>query len=508
MALRDFSSIVLAVGSILAAADFCCGELPGKQSQWHGFARNDFTHGGRKCILVSPKKAAAGAPWVWRARFFGHEPQADVALLKLGYHIAYCDVGGLFGSPTAVKHWNSFYGMATKEFGLAKKPALEGMSRGGLIIYNWGAANPDKVACLYGDAPVCDFKSWPGGKGNGKGGGGAWQACLKAYGFSEDQALSFKGNPIDNLKPLAEAKIPILHVVGAADVVVPVAENSAIIEERYRKLGGEITVISKPGIGHHPHALKDPKPIVEFVVKHTSSKKPTEKKPAKKAASLDPKTTYHQGRTLADWEASLQNKSPYIRWITVARLDREGPCPTYFVPHLLDLTSDADGRVARHAVGALGQLPSHADITMPVLRQIAATSLHPGQREAVAALGLLAVESPKKNATMLRKMLNSEDVTVRILAYRGLWQLEKKTQYLGLMLDDVGRIQNKCRRRGTVLSLTHFAAQESIFVPALERFVKATPSRKRHEAEERIVADIRKRAIPLIAARKARSDND
>jgi len=205
---------------------------------------------------------------VWRARFFGHEPQADIALLKLGFHVVYCDVAQLFGSPTAVKHWNSFYERVTKEFGFAKKPALEGMSRGGLIIYNWAAANPDKIACLYGDAPVCDFKSWPDGNGTSKRSDRAWADCLKAYGFTEEEALAYRGNPIDNLKPLAEAKIPILHVVGAADETVPVAENSAIIEARYKELGGDITVISKPGIGHHPHALKDPKPIVDFIVRH------------------------------------------------------------------------------------------------------------------------------------------------------------------------------------------------------------------------------------------------
>ncbi|MCH2026161.1 MAG: hypothetical protein MK172_10500, partial [Verrucomicrobiales bacterium] len=66
-----------------------------------------------------------------------------------------------------------------------------------------------------------------------------------------------------------EARIPILHVVGAADKVVPVEENSAIIEKRYRELGGTIKVISKPGIGHHPHALKDPKPLVDFILKHS-----------------------------------------------------------------------------------------------------------------------------------------------------------------------------------------------------------------------------------------------
>ena len=244
-------------------------EFAGKQTEWQGFDRYDFMVDGRRCWVVTPKSAAEGRPWVWRARFFGHEPQADIALLREGFHLAYCDVAGMFGSPRAVEHWNAFYQVMTKEHGLAKRPALEGMSRGGLIIFNWAAANPDQVACLYADAPVCDFKSWPGGKGNGQGGGGAWKQCLDAYGLSEADALTYQHNPIDNLKPLADAGVPLLHVVGDADVVVPVEENTAIIEARYTKLGGSIQVIHKPDVGHHPHSLKDPAPIVAFVLKHT-----------------------------------------------------------------------------------------------------------------------------------------------------------------------------------------------------------------------------------------------
>jgi hypothetical protein len=52
-------------------------------------------------------------------------------------------------------------------------------------------------------------------------------------------------------------------------VVLP-AKNSDIIEQRYRQLGGEIQVIRKPGIGHHPHGLDDPKPVVDFILKHAS----------------------------------------------------------------------------------------------------------------------------------------------------------------------------------------------------------------------------------------------
>ncbi|MBL7134691.1 MAG: prolyl oligopeptidase family serine peptidase [Phycisphaerae bacterium] len=235
-----------------------------------GFTRHDFQLDGVGCIVVSPKTVAPGKPWIWRARFFGHEPQADAALLARGFHVAYCNVGGLFGSPQAVARWNKFYAYLTTKHGFSKKPALEGMSRGGLIIYNWAAANPKKVSCIYGDAPVCDFKSWPGGKGKGKGSRGDWQQCLKVYGFTEAQAMAYKRNPIDNLKPLADAKVPLLNVCGDADPVVPMAENTTVLAERYRKLGGKITVIAKKGVGHHPHSLKDPKLIVDFVLKHTA----------------------------------------------------------------------------------------------------------------------------------------------------------------------------------------------------------------------------------------------
>ena len=243
--------------------------FPGAVSEWQGYTRYEFRVDERTCYVVTPKEAAPGKPWIWRARFWGHEPQTDVALLGKGFHVVYMDVGGLFGSPKAVKHWDAFYKYLTDEHGFAKKAALEGMSRGGLIIYNWAAANPDKVACIYGDAPVCDFKSWPGGKGEGAGSPEAWQQCLEVYGFTEEEAMAFKGNPIDHLEPLAKAKIPLLNVCGAADEVVPMCENTKILEERYKALGGSIKVIAKEGVGHHPHSLKDPAPIVEFVLKHT-----------------------------------------------------------------------------------------------------------------------------------------------------------------------------------------------------------------------------------------------
>ena len=50
---------------------------------------------------------------------------------------------------------------------------------------------------------------------------------------------------------------------------MPIDENTRLVEKRYQKLGGPITVIAKPGVGHHPHSLENPGPIVPSVLKHT-----------------------------------------------------------------------------------------------------------------------------------------------------------------------------------------------------------------------------------------------
>ena len=239
--------------------------FPGEKTEWNGFDRYDFQFGEASAIVVVPKTTAPGRPWIWRARFWGHEPQTDVALLERGFHVAYCDVADLFGGPPAVAQWNAFYEAMTTKHALAPKVALEGLSRGGLIIYNWAKANPTKVACIYADAPVCDIRSWPRDHSSRQN----WEACLAVYGLTEAEAETFTGNPIDGLDGLVEAGVPLLHIVGDADTVVPVAENTAVLETRYRALGGSIEVIHKPGIGHHPHSLKDPTPIVEFILKNT-----------------------------------------------------------------------------------------------------------------------------------------------------------------------------------------------------------------------------------------------
>lgn len=239
-----------------------------KASVWNDHERLDFVHEGRPALLVRPKSAAPGKPWIWRTEFFGHEPQADIALLKTGFHVAYLDMQNLYGAPVALEAMDRFHSYLTAAYGLSNKVVLEGFSRGGLYAFNWGARRPELTAGIYADAPVCDFKSWPGGKGKGPGSAGDWQRLLKVHGFkNEDEALAWKLNPVDHMEPLAKAKVPVFAVIGAADEVVPVEENIDLLEKRLKEFGGSIEVIRKPGGKHHPHSLPDPAPIVDFAVK-------------------------------------------------------------------------------------------------------------------------------------------------------------------------------------------------------------------------------------------------
>ena len=238
-------------------------------STWMGFDRIDFEVAGRNCLLVIPKHTAKNNPWIWRTEFFGHEPQGDSMLLANGYHVAYMDIYNMYGAPAGLDLMDKFYAYLTAEQQLHKKTVLEGFSRGGLFAFNWAARNPNQVACIYVDAPVLDFKSWPGGKFTGKASPGDWKQLLEIYGLTEQQAMAYTLNPIDNLAPLAKAKIPIISVCGDADKIVPMAENTTIAAQRYKKLGGMMKVISKPGVDHHPHSLKDPTPIVQFILQNT-----------------------------------------------------------------------------------------------------------------------------------------------------------------------------------------------------------------------------------------------
>ena len=180
--------------------------------------------------------------------------------LKAGIAIAGVDVGESYGSPKGRAVYSSLHEHLVSKRGLTKQACLLARSRGGLMLYCWAVENPDKVKCITGIYPVCNISSYPGFK----------RAC-GAYGLTAEElkAQLSEHNPIDRLAPLAKAKVPIFHIHGDNDSVVPLDKNSAIIKERYDKLGGPMTLEVVKGQGHNMWSgWFQSQSLVDFVIKH------------------------------------------------------------------------------------------------------------------------------------------------------------------------------------------------------------------------------------------------
>ncbi len=178
--------------------------------------------------MVVPGKAAPGNPWSWQGCYWDHQPQAEVELLKRGYHIA-------FITPDPGKQWDAWYAYLTEKLGLSKKPAFVGMSRGGLNEYTWATSNPDKVSAIYADNPAISPES------------------------------------LSKLGALVKNNVPLLNICGSIDPLL--GNHTLVMESIYQRLGGRISVMIKDGFAHHPHSLPDPKPIADFIEKNFNPEK-------------------------------------------------------------------------------------------------------------------------------------------------------------------------------------------------------------------------------------------
>lgn len=197
---------------------------PFQRQEGEGFGVKDPAAGQRRCIVVVPKLPAPGNPWSWRGCYWDHQPQTEVELLQRGFHIAYISANATLKPG---REWDAWYEFLTDKHGLSSKAAFIGMSRGGEYAYTWATFHPDKVSCIYADNP------------------GANRELLQRLG------------------ELVAHDVPLLHVCGSIDPVL--GKNSTVIEGIYEQCGGRISVMIKDGSGHHPHSLRDPTPIADFI---------------------------------------------------------------------------------------------------------------------------------------------------------------------------------------------------------------------------------------------------
>ena len=230
-----------------------------------------FTVDGKTVTLKVPDQAAPGKPWLWVGEFGGHLKSLEDGLVAKGWHVVYVGVSNQFGSARAMATWDKVYADLREKRGLSAKPALLGISRGGLYVNAWTRLHPDRVSILCLDNGVCDIRSWPGGfplTAKGKGSANDWKLYKAEFRFTTDEeALAKSPRPTDGLEPAVKAGVYLVSVHGTADTVVPFVDNAKPVVDFWAKSGGKFKVFPKEGGDHHPHGLKDPAPLIELFIK-------------------------------------------------------------------------------------------------------------------------------------------------------------------------------------------------------------------------------------------------
>jgi len=204
-------------------------------------------------------------PWVWYAPTLPNLPGPEERWMferftQAGLAIAGIDAGESYGSPNGNRVFDRLYAEMIKR-GYSKKPIMLGRSRGRLQTLSWAADHPDQVACWTGIYPVCNLASYPG-----------LQQAAGAYELTpselKDRLKEF--NPVDRMKKLALAKVPLFAIHGDVDKVVPLELNSGLLKEAYTAAGGpDMELIIPPGQGHNMWAgFFECKELVDFAIKH------------------------------------------------------------------------------------------------------------------------------------------------------------------------------------------------------------------------------------------------
>ena len=232
------------------------------------YSPEEFNMGQSKCFVLDGNSTAKEKPWVWYAPTLPHHPDPSHSwyidkLLEKRISFAGCDQGEVRGSPESILRFSDFYNeMVLRRY--STKPVLLGQSRGGLMMLSWAVRNPNKLAAYAGIYPVQNLRSWPIKSSLG--------ATLRDFGMDKKTFIEEidAHNPINYLPGMAKAQVPIFLVHGDSDKVVPIDENSGLVEKRYQELGGKVDVEVVPGAGHQViDAFFKSKNLIEFLIKHS-----------------------------------------------------------------------------------------------------------------------------------------------------------------------------------------------------------------------------------------------
>lgn len=240
-------------------------------SDWNGYELREFIFEEHPAKLVIPRES--NGCLAIKTEYWDAFPEAvEIPLLEQGFHLCYIQNDNRLGTEKDLDRKARFVRFISPSYGLKSKCVPIGMSCGGLFAIKFAARYPELVSCLYLDAPVVNYMSWPCGFGTATDVPKDHSEILGALGLSDiSELLAYRKMPLDCLPELVKYRIPAVMVTGDSDHTVPYCENGVFLERAYKNAGIEIEVYVKPGGDHHPHGLLESEKVVDFILKNCNA---------------------------------------------------------------------------------------------------------------------------------------------------------------------------------------------------------------------------------------------
>lgn len=241
------------------------------KEMWYGFECEEFSFEGHDATVVFPKVEPVGKIAI-KVEYWNAFPDVEIKLLERGYYVVGVDNISRFATKEDCDIKARFLEYIAKEYGIKGKCVPVGMSCGGAHALRFAGFYPELVSCVFIDAPVLNYCSFPGKIGN-EDCEGVWEReFIKAYpGIKRYQLLNFPEHPINMADVLIENKIPVIMVYGAEDKTVIYEENGKLLEDAFD--GTDLLKTICVGCrGHHPHGMIDPEDnntIADWIAEHS-----------------------------------------------------------------------------------------------------------------------------------------------------------------------------------------------------------------------------------------------
>jgi len=232
---------------------------------WYGFRRTKFEFMGYTAWVVEPdeplKEIDGARPWTWTMQWADAfvDRTGVLDLLRKGFHHVTIEAYSTRANDEALPVFAEFQKFLVDKLGFDPQANLVGLSWGGFYSIRYTNAFPQNVRKIYLDCPLLNFQDW---EADNERKVGSWALCPPADGRWENDPRM----PVNMAESVAKAGISVLLIYGGQDRTVDPKLNCELFIERFKAVGGDISVQCNGANGHHPHGLDPDKtqPVVNF----------------------------------------------------------------------------------------------------------------------------------------------------------------------------------------------------------------------------------------------------